>query len=401
MLSLEAALERVLASVSPLSPETVPLAGAHRRWAARDVTSPIDLPAFDNSAMDGYAVQASELSTASAESPSPVRCLGETPAGRAAGGSLSTGECWRVFTGSPLPPGADAVVMQEDTRIDATDPAIIWVQDSVKPWENVRFRGEDIKAGSTVVQAGDRLNFARIGLLGAVGCRELEVRGRPRIGLLATGDELVEPGAPLAPGQIYESNRLMIEALANEAGCNATVYRLVPDSFAETRSLLAEAFGENEVIITTGGVSVGDHDHVKAAFEALGSKLDFWKIAIRPGKPFAWGRLDQRLFFGLPGNPVSAAVTFLLLVRPALIRLQGGSDLALPATQGRLSQPISNPGTRRHFLRVKVSPGGEVAAVGLQGSHSLSGLRLADGLLDVPAGAEWDRGRPVAVLLFP
>jgi len=401
MLSLEAALERVLSGVSPLPSETVSLAAADRRWLVRDVASSIDLPAFDNSAMDGYAVLSAGLSAASPETPGRLRCLGEIPAGALAGRPIAAGECLRIFTGAPLPPGADAVVMQEDTQTAATEPDVVWITESVRPWENVRFRGEDVRAGSTLVQAGERLNFAKLGVLGAAGCREVEVGVRPKVGLLATGNELIEPGQPLAPGQIYESNRLMIQALASEAGCETRLYPIVRDSLAATRAALTEAFAACDVVITTGGVSVGTHDYVKEAFESLGSRLDLWKVAMRPGKPLAWGRLNQRHFFGLPGNPVSAAVTFLLLVRPALIRLQGGRNTALARAPGTLVQSIANPAGRRHFVRVLLSATGGVSPAGQQGSHVLSGLRQADGLLDVPADAAWAAGRPVEVLLFP
>ena len=401
MLSLEAALDRVVSGITPLPGERVPLHTAAGRWLAQEVISPRDLPAFDNSAMDGYAVQSAALAQASLEKPFQLSLRGETPAGHAPGELLVAGECRRIFTGAPLPPGADAVVMQEDTRMDPAAPGVVFVLDAVRPWDHVRFRGEDVKMGMSLARAGDRLNFAMIALLGAVGIREVSATRRPKVALLATGSELVEPGGELVPGQIFESNRSMIEALARETGCETVVLPIVADDLPATRAAIAEAFAVGDVVITTGGVSVGAHDFVKEAFEALGGDLAFWKVAIRPGKPFAWGRLQGRHFFGLPGNPVSAAVTFLLLVRPALIRLQGGNDGGLPTALGTLTTTLRNPGERRHFVRVKMDRGGQVTPVGQQGSHILSGLVAAQGLVDVPPGAVWESGRPVEVLRFP
>jgi len=401
MLSLEAAREQLLSTVQPLAAESVPLASAAGRWLAADLASPLDLPPFDNSAMDGYAVPSAGLLQASPSQPRPLACRGETPAGGVPGPALGAGECWRIFTGAPLPAGADAVVMQEDTRIDPAQPETVWVQDAVRPWDNVRFRGEDLKTGAVIARSGERLNFAKLAVLGAVGRDKVSVTRRPVVGLLATGNELVEPGGERAPGQIFESNRVMIDALVRTAGCEPVIYPIVRDEPDATRTALMEAFARCEVVITTGGVSVGAHDYVRAAFEELGGRLEFWKLAIRPGKPFVWGRLRERHWFGLPGNPVSAAVTFLLLVRPALIRLQGGTDWNLPVTKATLASPVSNPGGRRHFVRVRLDERGGAIPVGLQGSHVLSGLAEAHGLLDVPPATTWAAGRSVEVLRFP
>jgi molybdopterin molybdotransferase len=401
MLSLEAAREQILSAIRPLPAELVPLWRAAGRRLAADLAAPLDLPLFDNSAMDGYAVQSAGLLQASSGNPTPLRCRGEIPAGDVPGPALRAGECRRIFTGAPLPAGVDAVVMQEDTRIDPAQPETVWVQEAVRPWDNVRFRGEDLKAGAVIARTGERLNFARLAVLGAVGLDQVSVTRRPVLGLLATGNELVEPGGELAPGQIFESNRLMIDALVRTTGCEPVIFPIVRDDPDATRTALAEAFARCEIVITTGGVSVGAHDHVKAAFENMGGRLEFWKIAIRPGKPFVWGRLGERHLFGLPGNPVSAAVTFLLLVRPALIRLQGGADGDLPVTKATLAGPVSNPGGRRHFMRVRVDELGRVLPAGLQGSHALSGLAAAHGLLEVPPGTTWEAGRPVEVLCFP
>jgi molybdopterin molybdotransferase len=291
--------------------------------------------------------------------------------------------------------------MQEDTRIDPAEPGRVQVCEVVRPWEHVRFRGEDVKAGTVVVQAGDRLGFGQVALLAAAGSSRVRVHRRAVVGLLATGDELVEPGAPLTVGRIYESNRWMIQALVSRLGCDIRAYPIVPDQPAATRSALARAFEECDAVVSSGGVSVGEHDLVKSAFEALGGQLEFWKVAMRPGKPFVWGRLRGRHLFGLPGNPVSAAVTFCLLVRPALIRLQGGRDVALRRCCGVLGEPVGNPSDRRHFMRVRIDGGGKVTLAGRQGSHLLSGLAVANALLEVPPQCEWPAGERVETLLLP
>jgi len=365
------------------------------------VVSAEDLPSFDNSAMDGYAVRSADLQRATKEVPVALQCRGETAAGQAPASELGAGECWRIFTGAPLPAGADAVVMQEDVTPVAGTADGIEFRESVRPWENIRFKGEDIKRGTPLGNTGSRISFGLIAALGAVGVNEVEVGGRPRVGLLATGDELVEPGRTRRAGQVFESNRVMLESMIQEAGGIPTCYPIVADESQATQRALARAFQECDVVITSGGVSVGEHDHVKAAFESLGGTLEFWRIAMRPGKPFVAGRLDSRIFFGLPGNPVSAAVTFLLLVRPALIRLQGGTALQLPRAKGTLSVAVSNPGSRRHFVRVSVDAKGRVTPVGPQGSHVLSGLAQANGLIDLPPQSDWPVGREVEALLFP
>lgn len=401
MLALEAAVARILSDVTPLDSEVVPLAAAANRYLAASVASSQNLPTFDNSAMDGYAVRAADITTASPDSPVVLRCVGETPAGQPPGPGLQNGECWRVFTGSPIPAAADAVVMQEDVRVDSATPERIEVLDSARPWDNVRFRGEDIKSGDRLAEAGTQIRFGLLASLAAMGQKQLVVGCRPRVGLVATGDELVEPGETLGAGQIYESNRTMLRAMTDEVGCKTTVYPVVRDDLEATSKALATAFAESDVVISSGGVSVGSHDHIKAAVESLGGRLEFWKIAIRPGKPFVYGRRDAAFFFGLPGNPVSAAVTFLLLVRPALIRLQGGTETGLRKIRGKLSKPLSNPGPRRHFVRARFDSAGDFEPVGVQGSHVLSGLGQAQGIIDVPAGAEWPSGREAELLLFP
>jgi len=289
-------------------------------------------------------------------------------------------------------------VMQEDTRSDSAHPAEILICDSVLSGEYVRRRGEDVQRGAMLVAAGAALTPGTIGLLAATGITQVNVGRRPVVGLLATGSELREAGQPLAPGQIYESNRATLAPLVTRAGGVPITLPLAPDTLAATQAALARAFSESELVITSGGVSVGEMDFVKAAFEALGGELQFWKVAMRPGKPFVFGRLGEKFLFGLPGNPVSAFVTFLLLVRPALRRWQGEHDVALPIRRGVLGEAISNSGDRRHFVRVRMDQEGNVFSAGKQASHALASLAAADGLLDVPPTTGFAAGTSVGML---
>jgi molybdopterin molybdotransferase len=396
MLELEAALEKILAELPPPVAEHVPLADAGRRFLAETISAPVPLPLFDNSGMDGYALRAEDAAAASAARPVALRLTGRIAAGQTFAGKLAPGQAIRIFTGSPLPAGADAVVMQEDTRTERPDE--ILVLDAVKPWENVRFRGEDLKSGAVAVEAGERLAAGRLALLAALGITGIAAGRRPSVAVLATGSELRSPGEPLAPGQIYESNRAGLAPLIQNAGGIVKSFPLVPDELNATRAALETAFTECDVVITCGGVSVGEMDFVKAAFEAIGGRLDFWKVAIKPGRPFVFGRRQNRFLFGLPGNPVSALVTFLLLVRPALLRWQGARQVGLPARPGILAEPLTNPGARRHFVRVILEPDGTIHSAGRQASHALSSAAAANGLVDLPPHANSLKGHPARVL---
>ena len=398
MLELEEALVRILSAIQPLEHETVALTEAADRVLAEPIVSPVDLPRFDNSAMDGYAVRAADLAAASAERPASLQVRGKVAAGGVFADQVAAGTCVRLFTGSPLPEGADAVVMQEDTRLDPSRPDIAWFLEAVRPWENVRLRGEDAKRGVTLAEAGDRLTFGQIGLLAAAGLLELKVSRQPRVGLLATGSELAESGRPLQAGQIYESNRAMLAALVKRAGAEPDIFPLVPDTMEATRSALERALARCDAAITTGGVSVGEFDFVKAAFEQLGGELNFWKVSIKPGKPFVFGRLGRKFLFGLPGNPVSALVTFLLLARPALARMQGACEPGLSQCPGTLTGPLTNPADRRHFMRVAQDHAGCVRSVGAQASHLLSSVAQANGIVDVPPRTTYASGTAVIVL---
>jgi len=398
VLDLETALARVLDALPPPRTELLAPTDATGRVLTEAICSPSDLPRFDNSAMDGYAVRAADIRAASPDAPVRLRVKARIAAGDFHSGGLTPGECARLFTGSPMPRGADAVVMQEDTRRDAARPDDVLICDSAQEGENVRQQGEDVRKGSLLLEAGTALTPGCIGLLAAAGVAQLSVGRRPVVGLLATGSELREPGSTLQPGQIYESNRAMLSPLVTQAGGIARTFPLVPDSLAATRAALEAAFAECDLVVTSGGVSVGEMDFVKAALEALGGELKFWKVAIRPGKPFVHGCLGEKLLSGLPGNPVSAFVTFLLLVRPALRRWQGASEVTLPVLPGILGETISNPGDRRHFVRVRVDGEGRVFSAGRQASHVLASLAAADGLLDMAPLATMPAGTIARVL---
>ena len=384
MLELEDALSHILAALSPPVGERVPLRDAHQRVLSENIAAPMALPRFDNSAMDGYAVRAEDVASAKPGSPVTLRLVGRVAAGEVFTGELSRGGCVRLFTGSPLPRGTDAVVMQEHTRTDTAAPDVVVVLDSAQPWENVRRRGEDVACGATLIEGGEILTPEKIALLAATGVGEVTVGKCPVVGLLATGSELREAGQPLAPGQIYESNRDALAPLVTRASGLPVIFPLVPDAPEATRAALECALAKCDVVVTSGGVSVGEMDFVKVAFESLGGQLEFWKVAIKPGRPFVFGRHGEKFLFGLPGNPVSALVTFLLLVRPAILRWQGARDIALPAYPGVLTEPLVNSGERRHFMRVRVDHSGKISSAGRQVSHALGSLAAANGLVDVP-----------------
>lgn len=398
MLELDEALLRILSAIKPPVPETIPLGNTTGRFLAEKIVSPINLPPFDNSAMDGYAVRAQDVAKAGPTTPVALQLVSTVAAGAAMSAAVEPGTCVRIFTGSPLPAGADAVAMQEDTRVDTDAPKSICFLDAVKPWENVRLAGEDLKQGAAAAQPGDRLTAGRLGLLAAIGLAEVRVCRQPVVGLLATGNELQEAGPPLQPGKIYESNRQCLAPLAVQAGGVPRIFPLVEDTPAATRAALESALSQCYLVVTTGGVSVGEHDLVKTAFQQLGGEMEFWRVAIKPGKPFGFGRWGEKLWFGLPGNPVSAFVTFLLLVRPAILRWQGATQPGLPVRQGTLAESLNNRGDRRHFIRVRVDNHARVWSAGTQASHILSSLAEANGLVDVPPRTSFPSGVQVNVL---
>lgn len=397
MISLEEAQTRILEALPALGAQKLKIATAAGRFLSEDILAPAELPPFDNSAMDGYAVRAEDLVRATEKNPIVLELRGKIPAGKAFTEELIPGSCLRIFTGSPLPRGADAVVMQED--ISALEDRITF-REPARPWENIRLRGEDVRAGNLIAKKGQRLSPGLVSLAAAAGCARVPVTRQPRVGILATGSELREPGVRLDPGQIFESNRLLLQTLVSRTGAIPKVYPILTDLGKEIQAGLQRALDECDVVISTGGVSVGEFDLVQTAFQEIGGTVDFWKLAIRPGKPFLFGRRNSKLLFGLPGNPVSTAVSFYVLVRPALIKIQGGNDPFLPGVHGTLAQPLVNRGGRRHFMRVRLSADGHVFSAGPQASHMLHSLATANALLDVPPNARLEPETKVKVLLF-
>lgn len=358
--------------------ETLPLAACDGRIAARDVPARIDLPPFDNAAVDGYAVRFSDLSPAG-ETVLPVS--GRSAAGSAPGG-FAAGTAVRIFTGAPVPPGADTVFMQEDVRRDGGHVALPF---GSRHGANRRVAGEDLARGGRAIPAGRRLTPADLALAAATGHALLDVRRRLRVALFSTGDELAEPGSVLGPGMIFESNRVLIAGLLRRLGAEVCDLGILRDDRDEIARSLAQAAGGHDLVLTSGGVSVGEEDHVKAAVEAAG-RLTFWRLAIKPGRPVAMGSVGGTPFVGLPGNPVAAYVTMLFVVRPLLARLGGAvyePPLALPV-RANFSH-AKKPG-RREYLRVGLRPGadGLAEAVKLPGAGALTSLTGSDGLALLP-----------------
>jgi molybdopterin molybdotransferase len=386
---LDDALAALLAEALPLAGrETLATAAALGRVLAADLVSPVDVPPADNSAMDGYALRAAD---AGSELPVTQRI----PAGSVPQ-PLAAGEAARIFTGAQLPPGADTVVMQEHTeRVDDR----LRITQPVTPGQHVRLRGEDVRAGSVVLPAGTRLDAVALGLAATAGAAQLTVARRPRVALFSTGDELIMPGEPLPPGAIYNSNRFTLRALLEGLGCEVVDLGIVPDRLDATRAALREAASRADVILTSGGVSVGEEDHLRPAVQAEG-RLDLWAIAIKPGKPFAHGRVGEAHFIGLPGNPVSSLVTFLVLVRPFLLKLQGATRLAPRAYRVAAGFDWPRPDKRREFLRVSLDDEGGLALFSNQSSGVLTSAFWADGLLDNPPGQAFKAGDAVRFLSF-
>lgn len=417
-MSLEEALDKLLGAAQPLvGQQAVATLEADGRVLAQDIRSALDVPGFDNSSMDGYAVSCVEVAAAVAAGQA-LAVSQRIPAGQF-GPALQPDSVARIFTGAPLPAGADAVVMQEEVEsgLDAQGQGFARFQRAPEPGAFIRRRGEDVRQGDTVLPAGTRLGPAELGLAASLGLAELPVRPRLRVALFSTGDELVMPGevAPeqMAPGAIYNSNRYFLAVLLKRLGCEVSDLGIVPDRREATLEALRTAAGSHDLIVTSGGVSVGEEDHVKPAVQQLGG-LDLWQIAIKPGKPFAHGwiaRSDQAgrcHFVGLPGNPVSSFVTFLLLVRPFLQRLQGvssGLGVSHAAADG-LPQAISLPAhfdwpradRRREFLRVRRNAAGGLDLFPNQSSGVLTSVVWCDGLVDLPAGRTIARGDSVSFI---
>ncbi|QLG89928.1 molybdopterin molybdotransferase MoeA [Chitinibacter bivalviorum] len=392
MLDFDAALAQLLAQAQAVTTtEAVPLAAALGRVLADDVCAAINVPGFDNSAMDGYALHVPDFSNP----PEQYLVVQRIAAGEV-GTPLAAGEAARIFTGAPIPAGANAVAMQEVCSVDGEQ---LRVNLTLKDGANIRRVGDDIAAGAVILPRGVVLTPAMIGLAASVGVAALNVFAPLRVALLSTGDELVEPGLPLQAGQIYNSNRYVLINALKALGCVVSDLGIVPDDQEATIAALQYAAQSHDVLITSGGVSVGEEDHVKSAVEYLG-KLNLWKIAIKPGKPFAFGKIGACDFIGLPGNPVSALVTFLMLVRPFILARQGASQTS-PARLPLIADfDWKKAGDRREFLRARLNATGRVELFAKQGSGVLTSMVWGDGLVDLPIGQTISRGDVVSYIPF-
>lgn len=392
MLSVAQALDHMLSRVRTLSAtETVATTDALGRILASPQYSQLHVPPQDNTQMDGYAVRAADCASGHAR----LRISQRIPAG-IVGQPLEPGTAARIFTGALIPQGADAVVMQEQCESDG-DAVVILHQPAAGEW--IRRQGEDIRAGATILEAGTVLRAQEMGLAASVGLASLPVLRRPKVAIFFTGDELAMPGDTLRPGAIYNSNRYTLTGLLQGLGCDITDLGIVPDNLAATRAALRQAAEGHDLIITSGGVSVGEEDHVKPAVEAEG-QLAMWQIAMKPGKPLAFGEVGSALFIGLPGNPVSSFVAFLLFVRPFLLRLQGVSRVAPQTYSMRADFDWSKPDRRNEFLRARINADGGLDLFPNQSSGVLSSAVWGDGLIDLPPSQTVVRGQMVSFIPF-
>jgi molybdopterin molybdotransferase len=396
LMSADDALARILAGVPTLPDVEAPLLDTLGLVVVDDIAADSDVPPFRNSAMDGYAVRGDDVASVPVE----LRVVGEVAAGGFPDRAVGPGEAMRIMTGAPMPDGADTVVRVEDTD-NASD--VVTIAAATPKGMAVRGAGEDLRKGEVILKKGTVLRAAEIGLLASVGRARVRVRKRPRVAVFSTGDEIVDLDAPLERGQIRDSNRYTLASAIRAAGAEPWVRGIVRDAPDALRAALGEGLAA-DAIVTSGGASVGDHDHLKPVLSELGT-IDFWAIAIRPGRPLAFGELkdgDRRVpIFGLPGNTVSALVTFEIFVRPALLRMQGRANVSRPKAKARLLEPVDKLGSLRFFARgIHDADAGTVRLTGPQGSGILRSMSLANCLIDLPVGpSRIEQGAMVDVIL--
>lgn len=389
MISEEEAYQKILGRVTPLPSRDVSLANAANCFLAEEVFSRTPLPNFDNSAMDGYAVIASDCAQGKR-----LTLVGEQPAGVDRCLELVVGEAIRIFTGAPMPAEADAVVTQEDVTANGAE---ITINTEVESGEFVRRQGCDLAKGQKILGKGERVRAVGIAALAAQGFTDVMVGGKVTAAVLSTGDELVSPGASIEPGQIYDSNSALLRNLLVDCGADASMVEHSPDEKDALIAALRRGSNHN-VLLISGGVSVGQHDLVKSALGAIGAEIDLWRVAIKPGKPFLFGRVGDCSVFGLPGNPVSSFVTFLKFVRPAILRMMGAADDELPLRKvvARLTENVIGDSDRPHYIRGRLN-NGEFAPIGRQESHALFGLSRSNALLRIPPRGDWRAGDLVEI----
>jgi len=395
VLSVEQAQTRILALFSPTDPETVPILEALGRGLVYDVIADAPIPPHDNSAMDGYAVRHADL----ADDGATLRVIGEVPAGSIWPGVLGPGEALRIMTGAPVPTGADTVIRFEDAE---TDGATMRTMRRPRPGADIRRAGEDVQAGQAVLRAGVQLGPAEIGMLASLGRPTVTVHRRPRIAVLATGDEILPIDAPAQPGKIRNINSYTNAAQIIQAGGEPLILEIAPDQESALQDRIGRALElKADLIVTSGGVSVGDFDLVKQVLSAEGS-LDFWWVNMKPGRPLAFGTIGSTPLLALPGNPVAAMLGMMLFGVPAIRRMIGLNPFHLPTTQARLAEAIERKDGRRHYLRVTLAegPDGPVASLtGDQGSGILNSMVQADGLAIIPENVDHlEAGSPVQVI---
>jgi molybdopterin molybdotransferase len=401
MISETDARAKILEAVRPLPSRKMSILQALDCFVAEDYFARLPLPMFDNSAMDGYAVIASDCSPRD-ESVRPadksgkrLRVIGEQPAGVDRKLRVSKGEALRIFTGAPMPAGADAIVMQEDVTRKGDE---IIINTDVDVDEFVRKRGCDLGEGQKIIGKGDRLLAAKLALLVSQGFADVVVGGEARAAIVSTGDELATIGEKLQPGQIYDSNSILLQSLLQHAGAIVASTQHSGDNADSLRKAF-QAAAKSEILVVSGGVSVGEHDLVQSTLRELDAKIDIWRVAIKPGKPFLFGQLGSCFVFGLPGNPVSAFVTFLQFVRPAILKMTGAYDLELPKIPAKLTVDLINDSDRAHYLRGKLE-NGNFAPIGRQESHALFGLSKSNALFRVETGESFKAGETVQVQIW-
>ncbi|MDA1330408.1 MAG: molybdopterin molybdenumtransferase MoeA [Chloroflexi bacterium] len=396
MLSVEEALVRLLAALPVTDHETIKVESALGRVLAEPLSAPFDSPAFANSSMDGFAVQATDISAASPEMPILLRVVGDIPAGMASPKSLDPGQAMRIMTGAPLPDGADTVVPVEDTDVEnrgpnAPLPGQVAIHRALDAGTYVRPVGQDFSSGRQLLPAGARLAPQHVALLAMLGLADVSVHRKPRVALFSSGDELLQPGQPLGPGQIYESNSFSLAALLQDLGADVIHLGIARDNLEEIKRFLDRAVGEGaDLIITSAGVSVGAHDYLRDALQSNGD-LDFWRVNMRPGKPLAFGNYDGVPYIGLPGNPVSAFVSFEVFGRPALQKMSGVSAWRRLAIRAKLEEEVASDG-RQSYLRATLDDQKEgfyTNLTGHQGSGNLYSLVQANCLIVIPAGVKY------------
>lgn len=390
MITEEEARRQILEKITPLEKRVVSLAGALECFAAKDYFAQLPLPAFDNSAMDGYAVVAH-----SCKKGGRLQVIGEQPAGPDRKLRVIDDQAVRIFTGATLPQGADAIVMQEDVTSSGTE---ITLNVDAEAGDFIRRRGCDLAKGQVILARGEQIRASTVALLASQGFADVFVGGKATAAVISTGDELVKPGGQLQPGQIYDSNSALLNALLLQSGISA----IAVEHSRDDRQSLGDAIKrgiENHVLIISGGVSVGEHDLVKEALRELGAKIEIWRVAVKPGKPFLFGNIGECFVFGLPGNPVSAFVTFLQFVRPAILRMMGATNLDPPQVPAKLAVNLTNDGDRPHYIRGRLEHE-KFTPIGRQESHAIFGLSRANALLRVAAGQSLDADEIVDVQVW-